>query len=442
MRGNHDHIVLPPPKGLGDFNEHPLRRRVVEEMHLRRWPELGVPCTIFQFLFVVDESQREQELAAVLAQCTDNVDRLNDAPRHLTGKLPGDVAFRWERHTEASSLTLFLDGEHATQTAETSGLLPYHHALKWTLGLPGQVLRATHIHVLADETSAIGVVDRLNMVKAETISCHIAGSARFWSDFRIGLDGFGRLVIAANGVAGLDLARAVQRLQEVGNYRNLTLLGLPEAQSSWPMLSQIEDQLNQLASDVVRTDATDDNLLERVSDISLQLIRLSTQTGFRMSATVAYARLIEERLAELNPVRIAGCLSLTDFTERRLLPAVRTCASHVGRTAELSARAERFAALLRTRIETRIENQNARLLQSMERSSELQLRLQQLVEGLSVVALSYYSLGLIENVLKWFEPHLPQRLGVDAVLAILTPVTVFVAILCMRHLRARIVHRA
>lgn len=411
-------------------------------MHLRRWPELRVPCTIFQFLRVVDESQREQELAAVLAQCTGSINRFNDAQRHLTGKLPGDVVFRWERHTEASSLTLFLEGEHATKDAETGGLLPYHSALDWASGLPGQVLRATHIYVLAVEMSAIGLVEQLDMVKAETVSCHIAGSARFWSDFRIGPNGFGRLVIAANGVAGFDLSRAVQRLQEVGNYRNLALLGLPEAQSNWPMLSQIECRLNQLASDVVRTDATDDNLLERVSDISLQLIRLSTQTGFRMSATAAYARLIEERLAELSPVRIAGCLSLTDFTERRLLPAVRTCASHVGRTAELSARAERFAALLRTRIETRIENQNARLLQSMERSSERQLRLQQLVEGLSVVALSYYSLGLIENVLTWFEPHLPQRVGVDAVLAILTPVIVFVAILCMRHLRARIVHRA
>lgn len=411
---------------------------MVDEMHLRRWPELRVPCTIFQFLRVVDESQREQELAAVLAKCTNDMDRLNDAPRHLTGKLPGDVVFRWERHTEASSLTLFLEGEHAIKDIETKGPLPYQRALDWALGFPGHVLRATHIPVVADEMTAIGLVD---MVKSETISCHIAGSARFWSDFRIGPDGFGRLVIAANGVAGLDLSRAVQRLQEVGNYRNLTLLGLPEAQSSWPILSQIESRLNLLASDVVRTDATDDSLLERVSDISLQLIRLSTQTGFRMSATAAYARLIEERLAELSPVRIADCLSLTDFTERRLLPAVRTCASHVGRTAELSARAERFAALLRTRIETRIENQNARLLQSMDRSSELQLRLQQLVEGLSVVALSYYSLGLIENILKWFEPQLPQRFGVDAVLAILTPATVFVAILCMRHLRARIVHR-
>lgn len=415
---------------------------MVEEMHLRRWPELSVPCTIFQFLRVVDEAQREQEFAAVLAQCTDSMDRFNDAPRHLTGRLPGDVVFRWERHTEASSLTLFLEGQHAIKDIETNGLLPYHNALDWALGLRGKVLRATQIHVLPNEKSAIETVEQLEMVKSETISCLIADSARFWSDFRIGPAWFGRLVIAANGVAGVDLSRAVQRLQEVGNYRNLALLGLPEAQSSWPVLSQIESRLNQLASDVVRTDATDDNLLERVSDISLQLIRLSTKTGFRMSATVAYARLIEERLAELNPARIAGCLSLTDFTERRLLPAVRTCASHVGRTTELSARAERFAALLRTRIETRIENQNARLLQSMERSAELQLRLQQLVEGLSVVALSYYSLGLIKNVLKWFEPYLPHRLGVDAVIAILTPVTVFVAILCMRHLRARIVHRA
>jgi hypothetical protein len=51
---------------------------------------------------------------------------------------------------------------------------------------------------------------------------------------------------------------------------------------------------------------------------------------------------------------------------------------------------------LRTR-ET--HRKSERLLRSMERSSSLQLRLQQLVEGLSVVALSYYGISLIGYML-------------------------------------------
>ena len=103
---------------------------------------------------------------------------------------------------------------------------------------------------------------------------------------------------------------------------------------------------------------------------------------------------------------------------------MRTCAAHTSREAELSLRAERFASLLRTRIETRIENQNARLLLSMEKSSTLQLRLQQLVEGLSVVALSYYVIGLIGYATKGIgivssSPHY------ELVLSLFTIIVVF-----------------
>ena len=47
---------------------------------------------------------------------------------------------------------------------------------------------------------------------------------------------------------------------------------------------------------------------------------------------------------------------------------------------KLTGRAADLTALLRARIETRIENQNAQLLESMERRAEAQLRLQQLVD--------------------------------------------------------------
>jgi uncharacterized membrane-anchored protein len=42
-----------------------------------------------------------------------------------------------------------------------------------------------------------------------------------------------------------------------------------------------------------------------------------------------------------------------------------------------------------------LEGQNAELLISMDRRAALQLRLQETVEGLSVVAISYYALALV-----------------------------------------------
>ena len=55
---------------------------------------------------------------------------------------------------------------------------------------------------------------------------------------------------------------------------------------------------------------------------------------------------------------------------------------------------------LDVRIDTRIKAQNLRLMESMERSTQLQLRLQTLVEGLSVIAAAYYLVGLIAYMTK------------------------------------------
>ena len=55
---------------------------------------------------------------------------------------------------------------------------------------------------------------------------------------------------------------------------------------------------------------------------------------------------------------------------------------------------------MRTRIEFVNERQTQALLSSMDRRAKLQLKLQQTVEGLSLVVLSYYAVGLIGYLVK------------------------------------------
>jgi uncharacterized membrane-anchored protein len=169
----------------------------------------------------------------------------------------------------------------------------------------------------------------------------------------------------------------------------------------------------------------DDVLLGRLIQLSADILSIDSGCAYRMSATAAYGRIVASRLAELDVVPIAGHRSLADFTERRLWPAVRTCAALTDRLALLNGRAAQFTALLRTRIETHIENQNGRLLASMDRSARMQLQLQQLVEGLSTVAVSYYALGLLSYPLKAVEKHWP-RLSATLLLGLAMP---FVALL-------------
>jgi uncharacterized membrane-anchored protein len=387
------------------FTEHPLRSQVVGEMQLRREPAFSVPALIVQMVRLLDPAEREAEVAALAAMPGNR--RQSEQPRHREGQVSDDIRLLWERHSEASTATVVLTGAAATHW-DMPDDPDARAALDWAEALPGAAIRAVRLTIVADEAEAQAAVDGAGFLAAQLVSCHVGGGARIWSDFRIHHDGYGRMVVAANGLLPGDLARCVQRLQELGNYRNLALLGLPPARDAWGELDRLEVALEDAGQALAIGQARDDALLGLLTRLSAELLSIDSGCAYRMSATVAYGRIVASRLAELDVAPIAGHASLADFTERRLWPAVRTCAALTDRLALLSGRAAQFTALLRTRIETHIENQNGRLLTSMDRSARMQLQLQQLVEGLSTVAVSYYALGLLSYPLKAVEKHWPS----------------------------------
>ena len=423
----------------GGMREHPARREVVGEMHLRRWPELVAPGLIIHWLRIADEEQKAGQREALLSVPQAAGFEQRSGLRHLWGVLSDGVRFAWECHSEASSLTFFIAADDPMLLRHPERLSTLSEAVAMAEGLPGEIVRATRMWIAADEDAAGRAMAVMDFVGEELVSCLVGDGARLWSDFRIKQNGYGHVLVSAGVLTAGDLSRVLQRLQELGNYRNLALLGLPVAQHYWPRLDRAEEELRAIARDQVRAEVRDDDLLARTSELSLELMSLATDASYRMSATAAYARLVEERLAELAVVPIRGFPSLVDFTQRRFLPAVRTCAAFSGREDGLSVRAAQLTSLLRARIETRIENQNAQLLASMERSSALQLRLQQLVEGLSVVAVSYYALGLLDKLLGGLEGVLPGMSGKAATAVLVVPV-LLLTLLALRLMKKRVLH--
>ena len=73
---------------------------------------------------------------------------------------------------------------------------------------------------------------------------------------------------------------------------------------------------------------------------------------------------------------------------------MRTVRATQARLNAMADRARRAGELLRTRVDVERSAQNQALLESMDRRADLQLRLQKTVEGLSVVAISYYAVSL------------------------------------------------
>lgn len=418
------------------FVEHPERRHVVGEMHLRRFPRLSLPAQAIQLARLLDKDERSAEAKALAAWPTE---RLVDEARHTEARWCDDVRAAWERHSEASTVTLTFTGAAALPLSWTHAVddVP-GEAIAWIEALPGRVFRATHVMMVADEAAAQPLVEAAGFRASDLVSCHVAGGARMWSDFRIHDDGYGRLVVAANGLSSGDLARCVQRLQELGNYRNIALLGLPVAQAGWAVLGGVEDSLEKTAQRLNAREQRDDDLLTDLSAQAASLLALAGDCDFRMSATAAYAQIVTDRLAELDVQPIAGFQSLTDFIGRRFHPAMRTCNAFSARLGVLGARTAQFTALLRTRIETHIENQNARLLASMDRSVRMQLRLQHLVEGLSAVAISYYTIGLLGYPFKAAEkvaPHFSATLA----LGVAAPLLVVLVHAMMQRLRKRFI---
>ena len=108
----------------------------------------------------------------------------------------------------------------------------------------------------------------------------------------------------------------------------------------------------------------------------------------------------KQREVNLDQVRTAKLQTLREFIDRRLLPALQTCAWAARRQQALSERISRVSNLLRTRVEIETQQSSAGLLEAMNRRQTAQFLLQSAVEGLSVAAVTYYGSGLVGYLAK------------------------------------------
>jgi uncharacterized membrane-anchored protein len=138
-------------------------------------------------------------------------------------------------------------------------------------------------------------------------------------------------------------------------------------------------------------------------------------------------------------VRVDGVQNFEEFTERRLGPAMNTCRSVWARLESLSQRVARATQLLSTRVDISRERQNQQLLESMNRRSAAQLRLQQTVEGLSVAAITYYIVGLVGYAAKGVHA-LGYHFSVEAVTAASIPLVAIAVAYGVRHARRIVSH--
>lgn len=394
--------------------EHPQRGNLLTEVHARPVTPLRAPQHLTHLALYVGTGEHERELAHITALCHElGIDSPAAKADHVLLETKA-FRLRWEPHTEFSTYTLF-SREPGGQPFQATGLdaAPAH----WVEKLPGELLAASHLSLVQADTVA-EYPERLAEyfdLQSLTGSRCAGGVATVWTDFRPQPDGFTRFLVLDRGLRPAQAGRLIQRLLEIETYRLMALLGLPIVRQLMPEITRMENTLGELTERMAnaRDPEQEQSLLESLSSLSAHVERIIAQNNFRLGAGAAYFALVRRRIDALRETRIEGVSTVHEFMGRRLVPAMDTCQAIAERLDQLSRRVGRAASLLRSRVDLALEAQNRDLLASMDRRTRLQLRLQATVEGLSVVILSYYTVGLLHHVLVGLQAaglHVPVEL--------------------------------
>lgn len=383
---------------------HAQRHELSNEVHARPPEPLVAPVKLSCIALTTDWPYRDEDRDVVKA-LTDQYGATPPGPgaKHYSVDLKA-FRFIWERHTEFTRYTFITPAEN---DAPFSNPAIEAAPPAWIERLPGKLIAATHAALISegeyrDEIAATSgrFFSGNALIGAEVTG----GAATAITDFRLHADGFSRFLVYNRSMSPWHAGRIVQRLLEIETYRIMALLSLPVAQSLNPHLSSWEAELSEIADSMTQQVGRDDpELLNRLTRLQAAIEKKYTQSQFRFGAGAAYYSLVQRRIAELREERISGMQTFNEFTERRLAPAMNTCESAADRLAALSERVDRSAQLLSTRVDMSLEQQNQKVLNSMNRRAALQLRLQQTVEGLSIAAITYYVVGVIGYVAAGLE---------------------------------------
>lgn len=421
------------------IEDHPLRYALANELHARPFPLLQAPCRAAYLAIKHPQDAAGRDRDADRAHLVVLLDRYGCAhpqpgATHWFGQL-GKVHLKWESHTEFVTYTLLAQGTSTRPfDAETFALFPED----WLAATPGQRMTSALIWVeeLDDADAIEALIDEWFVAESLAASTVIDGNAVVAGDFRIDPAGHMRFAVFLRpGTGARRTGRLVQRLCEIETYKTMSMLGLSRAREMGPRMGAQDAELTRLVGDMRRESARADETLQRLLEISAELESLIARSSFRFGATGAYEAIVNQRIAALREARFRGRQSFAEFMARRFDPAMRTVKSTERRLEALAAAAQRAGELLRTRVDVERSGQNQKLLESMDRRADLQLRLQKTVEGLSVVAISYYAVNLLAYAAAPFADA--QGLSRPLLTALLTPVTLLAVWLAIRRIRRK-----
>lgn len=415
--------LFPIPKN------HPQRFVLHNEVHARAPFIRGLPVRASHLALLLTHDEKMRERKHLITLC----ERFAVTPPekevdHFNATFDA-FQIRWEQHGEFSTYSFYV---HDTPQDPFGDPALNKVPVDWMSQLSGQIIVATHATIVS--AADIDYQENADLASLSTYfegnpvigSKVTGGAASVFTDFRIHVDGFSRFLIINQGLRTEQAGRLLQRLFDIEVYRVMALLAFPIARSLYPALNKSDRQLYSITNAMTLPDNNDGALLDELTTLAAEIENYISTNHFRFAAASAYYQLVEQRINDLREVRIQGIQTLGEFIKRRLEPAINTCESVSHRFTLLSERVSNASQLLRTRVDIIIEKQNQGLLTSMALRAKMQLRMQQMVEGISMVAITYYAASLVGKIAEalhivgWkIKPEIIEGISIPFILIII-----------------------
>lgn len=398
--------------------DHPLRTVLHEEVHARPPVALWPRDRILNQAFLLKGSDRQEQVDwvnTISKQTNQSIDPNHGQTFRIIELRPAPqrVIIKWELHGEFSSISAMVQQEQLVTEAPIKSRVRLESEVNELLSK----LSIKPMHEAGGlRISAIDIAfeDRALFMAADEVAHLFSGNtligstilnskkAQLWTDLQINEDGYISFLVPHAGMGSRQAGRVARRITEVEIYRMASMLAFPVAKSLSAPLRNAEAELSELSKEISMAQSQenvathqDGEFLERISTLASKIEEWISEHGLRFTAAEAYSQLAGKNLEELTEAPLPGVQTLSEFMERRFAPAMSTCSWTQRRLRELSDRISRTTQILRTRIEFVNESQTQELLASMDRRAKIQLRLQETVEGVSVLVLTYYAVSLI-----------------------------------------------